>query len=69
MVMEGDIQTKTSEPAVYFWYRYLSLVRGSKYLVSEVEQYESYMDHRKEWLRKKEQSALDDAVEMTNDAR
>ena len=68
-VVEGDIRTKTSEPAVYFWYRYLSLVRGSKYLVSEVERCESYMDHRKEWLRKKEQSALDDAVEMTNDAR
>ena len=38
-------------------------------MVSEVERCESYMDHRKEWLRKKEQSALDDAVEMTNDAR
>ena len=33
-----EMKAKANEPATYWWYQYLNLHQGSKYMVSQMEQ-------------------------------
>ena len=62
------MKEKTSEPGLYWWYRYQNLHQGSKYMVTEMERYEGYMERRKE-LMKNRKLALVSKAHATEDAR
>lgn len=76
-VVEGDLRAKTAEPGAWFWYRYLALCNGSKYMVSELERLEGYTERRREWTQRKEQERTErlafilayEDEEKTDDAR
>ena len=62
------MKTKTNEPAVYWWYRYLNLHQGSKFLVSQMEQFDGYIERCKVFMNRKLKNNVA-AEEMTDDAR
>ena len=61
----------TSEPVTYFWYRYLDLICGSKYMVSEMDQCEGYINCRRARLNRIEaqRDEEDPDIDRTEDAR
>jgi len=65
-----DFRINTSEPGPYFWYRYLDLINGSKYMVAEIDRCEGYIERRRERKNRIEarENAEDLGVERTEDA-
>lgn len=68
----SNMRAKTSEPGTYWWYFYLTLLRASKYMITEMERCEGYMDKRRELIKKKalqNERAEKKSKEKTEDSR
>ena len=66
------MRAKTSEPGTYWWHFYLTLLRASKYMITEMERCEGYMDKRRELIKKKtlqNERAEKKSKEKTEDSR
>ena len=69
-----DIKLNTSEPATYFWYRYLSLHRGCKMMIAQMDRCEGYVGKRRDRKNRIDASRNDvdgdeDIEDITGDAR
>ena len=68
----SEMRTNTAEPATYWWYSYLTLLKASKYLVSEVERCDGYLAKRKALFERKAlkaKKAAEEAKSNTEDSK
>ena len=62
-----EMKAKANEPATYWWYQYLNLHQGSKYMVIQMEQYDGYIELRRTFISKKTDKDID-SNDITVDA-